>query len=170
MFAWKQWTWRILSLSSDLTLENLSALIPKKLSYFLDAIFTKSRTFTAQEKKNLRKVAMAHVILQWCYRFVCSSNHKTTCFGWCSVCIGTFVIIILDFEKYASVSTIEFTDTLLEEESMKCFLQFITNNFDHNEDTTTGVCTTHVMGLISSKYPKSDILSTQPIMKQTIIS
>ena len=38
---------------SDLTLENLSALIPKKLSYFLDAIFTKSRTSTAQEKKNL---------------------------------------------------------------------------------------------------------------------
>ena len=28
----------------------------------------------------------------------------------------------------------------------------------------------HVMGLISSKYPKSDILSTQPTMKQTIIS
>ena len=29
---------------SDLTLESLSALIPKKLSYFLDTIFTKSRT------------------------------------------------------------------------------------------------------------------------------
>ena len=26
---------------SDLTLENFSALIPKKLSYFLDAVFTK---------------------------------------------------------------------------------------------------------------------------------
>ena len=38
---------------SDLTLENLSALIPKTLPYFLDAVFTKSRTFTAQEKKNL---------------------------------------------------------------------------------------------------------------------
>ena len=51
---------------------------------------------------------------------------------------------LLDFEKYASVSTIEFTDTLSEEESMECFLQFIANNFDHNEDTT-GACTTHVM-------------------------
>ena len=29
---------------SDLTLESLSVLIPKKLSYFLDTIFTKSRT------------------------------------------------------------------------------------------------------------------------------
>ena len=38
---------------SDLTLENLSVLIPKKLSYFLDATFTKSRTYTTQEKKNL---------------------------------------------------------------------------------------------------------------------
>ena len=53
---------------------------------------------------------------------------------------------------------------------MECFLQFITNNFDYNEDTTTGVCTTHVMGLIFSQYPKSDTLSTQPIMKQTITS
>ena len=51
---------------------------------------------------------------------------------------------LLDFEKYASVSTIEFTDTLSEEESMECFLQFIANNFDHNEDTA-GACTTHVM-------------------------
>ena len=73
--------------------------------------------------------------------------------------------VILDFEKCASVSTIEFTDTLSEDESMECFLQFIANNFDHNEDTTTGACTAHVMGLISSQYPKSDILLTQPIMK-----
>ena len=52
---------------------------------------------------------------------------------------------------------------------MECFLQLIVNNFDHNEDTTTGA-RTHAMGLISSQYPKSDTLSTQPIMKQTITS
>ena len=63
---------------------------------------------------------------------------------------------------------IEFTDTLSEEESMESFLQFIVYNSDHNEDTTTGVCRTHVMGLISSQYAKSDTLSTQPIMEQTI--
>ena len=50
---------------NDLTLENLSALIPRKLSYFLDAIFMKSRISTAQEKKNSRKVTIAHVIMQW---------------------------------------------------------------------------------------------------------
>ena len=77
---------------------------------------------------------------------------------------------ILDFEKCVSVSTIQFTDTLSEDESMECFLQFIADNFDHNEDTTTGACRTHVMGLISSQYPKSDTLSTQLIMKQTITS
>ena len=73
---------------------------------------------------------------------------------------------ILDFEKCASVSTIEFIDTLSEEKSMECFLQLIVTNFDHNEDTTTGA-RTHAMGLISSK---SDTLSAQPIMKQTITS
>ena len=53
---------------------------------------------------------------------------------------------------------------------MECFLQFIADNFDHNEDTATRACTTHVMGLISSQYPKSNTLSTQAIMKQTITS
>ena len=71
---------------------------------------------------------------------------------------------ILDFEKCASVSTIEFTDTLSEDD------KFVADNFDHNEDTTTGACTTHVMGLIFSQYFKSNTLLTQPIMKQTITS
>ena len=59
---------------------------------------------------------------------------------------------------------------LSEDESMECFLQFIADNFDHNEDITTVACTTYVIGLISSQYPKSDTLSKQPIMKQTITS
>ena len=29
-----------------------------------------------------------------CYRFACPSKHKITCSGWCSVHIGTFVIIL----------------------------------------------------------------------------
>ena len=108
-----------------------------------------------------------------CYRFVRSSKHKIVCSGWCSVRIGTFVIILgyIRFRKmckcihdriywYVTMECfLQFTDTV------ECFLQFIANNFDHIEDTTTGPCTTHVMDLISSKYPKSDILSTQPIMK-----
>ena len=53
---------------------------------------------------------------------------------------------------------------------MERFLQFIADNFDHNEDTTTGSGTTHVMVLTSSEFPKSDGLSTQPIMKQNITS
>ena len=69
-------------------------------------------------------------------------------------------LAILDFEKCASVSTIKFTDTLSEEELVECLLQFIVNNFDLNEGTITGACTTHIMGLISSQYPKSDTLST----------
>ena len=51
---------------SHFTLENFSALILKKLSYFLDAIFAKSTTSTGQEKINLQKVTIDHVILQWC--------------------------------------------------------------------------------------------------------
>ena len=67
---------------------------------------------------------------------------------------------ILDFEKYAIISTIEFTDTLSKEELMECFLQLIAHNFDHDENKTTGACTAHVMGLISSHYSKSNIILT----------
>ena len=142
--------------------------------------FTKSRTSTAQEKK----LAKGHH---------CSHDHAMVQKRKIPVTtVGLFIhqirrscvlidvlyalrlllsySAILDFKKCANVSTIKFTDTLSEEELMECFLQFITNNFDYNEDTTTGVCTTHVMGLIFSQYPKSDTLSTQPIMKQTITS
>ena len=40
-----------------------------------------------------------------CYQFVCSSNHKITCSGWCSVWIGTFVIILgyIRFQKNVQV-------------------------------------------------------------------
>ena len=169
---------------SDLTLENFSALIPKNLSYFLDAIFTKSRTSTSQEKKNLRKVTIAHVIMQWCKKEGYQSPLLLAISLFIHQITRSRVLVdvlyalglslsysaILGFEKCASVSTIKFTDTLSEEESMECFLQFIVDNFGHNEDTTTGVCTTHVMGLISSQYPKVDTLSIQPIMKQTITS
>ena len=111
------------------------------------------------------------VTISTCYQFVRSSNHKITCSGWCSVCIGTFVIILghIRFQKMCKCIHDRihwYTIWRL----MECFLQFIANNFDHNEDTTTGACTTHVMGFISSQYPKSDTLLTQPIMKQTITS
>ena len=148
---------------SDLTLENFYALIPKNLSYFLDAIFTKSRTSTSQEKKNLRKVTIAHLIMQCCKKEECQSLllaislfiHQITR---SRVLVDVLYALglslsysaILGFEKCTSVSTIKFTDALSEEESTECFLQFIIDNFDHNEDTTTGVCTIHVMGLISS--------------------
>ena len=33
---------------------------------FVDAVFRKSRTSTTQEKKNLQKVTIDHVIMQWC--------------------------------------------------------------------------------------------------------
>ena len=159
---------------SDLTLENLSALIPKKLSYALDAVFTKSRTFTAQEKKNLRKVTIAHKVMQWYKKEGCQSPpllaigllvHQITRSQvlvdvLCALGRSLSYSAILDFEKYAIISTIEFTDTLSVEELMECFLQLIVHNFDHNENKTTGACTAHVMGLISSQYSKSNILLT----------
>ena len=49
-------------------------------------------------------------------------------------------------------------------------MQFIADNFDHNEDTVTVANTTHVMGIISAEYPKSQSSKMQPIMRKKISS
>ena len=120
--------------------------------------------YCSRKEKFAKGHHFAHVIMQWCKK----EGYQSPLL----LAIGLFVhqitrsrvlvdvlyalglslsySAILDFEKRPSVSTIEFTDTLSEEESMECFLQFIADNFDHNEDTTTGACTAHDMGLKSS--------------------
>ena len=130
---------------SDFTLENLSAFILKKLSYFLDAIFAKSTTSTGQQKINLQKVTIDHVILQWCKKegyqsplllaFSLFVHQITRSCVLIDVLYALELLLsysaMLDFEKCASVSTIEFTDALFEEQSIKCFLQLIADSFEH---------------------------------------
>ena len=152
--------------ANSLTLEKLSAEVPLKLSSLLDAIFdSRIRTETAQHRNSLRKAAIGHIIMQW--------SKKQGYTSPLLLAIGLFVhqvtrsriiidvlyalglslsyTAILDFEKSAAVSTINFADVASEEDSAEIFLQFIADNFDHNEDTTTGANTTHVMGIISSQ-------------------
>ena len=165
--------------ANDLTLEKLWNLVPKNFASLINAVFPKSRTSSAQEKRDLRKAAAAHVIMQWCKKegyqsplllavglFVHQITRPRVLVDvLCSLGFSLSYSAILTFEKCAAVSTNNFTNILPAEDSMERFLQFIA---DHNEDTTTGSGTTHVMGLISSEFPKSDGLSTQPIMKQNI--
>ena len=73
---------------------------------------------------------------------------------------------ILDFEKYASVSTIEFTDALSEEKNARWNASFSSSPIILTTMRTQQlVRVQHIMGLISSQYPKSDTLSLHPIMK-----
>ena len=60
------------------------------------------------------------------------------------------------------------SDSELESENV--FWQFIADNFDHNEDTTTRANTTYVMGIISCETPKSEFTLFQPIQRQQISS
>ena len=50
----------------ELQLKHLHAIVPNQLVCLLDSIFSKSRSETAQAKKELRKVGIAHAIMQWC--------------------------------------------------------------------------------------------------------
>ena len=170
--------------ANDLTLEKLRCLVPTNLACPLDATFPKSRTSSAQEKKDLRKAAVAHIIMQWCKKegyqsplllavalFVHQITRSQVLVDvLCALGFSLSYMAILEFEKCAAVSTVDFTDIISEDDSMERFLQFIADNFAHNEDTTTGAGTIHVMGLISSEFPKFDGLSTQPIMRQKITS
>ena len=78
-------------------------------------------------------------------------------------------LAMLDFKKCASVSTIEFTDALSEEQSIKCFLQLIADSFEHKRAQRL----VRVQQMSWVWYPHSILsrtLLTQPIMKQTITS
>ena len=75
----------------------------------------------------------------------------------------------MNFEKSAAVSSAVF-DSSSEEESQELFKQYIADNFDHNEDTTTGDNTTHVMGIISCDTPKSEYMKSQPIKRTKMLS
>ena len=61
-------------------------------------------------------------------------------------------------EKCAAVSSVTFDDFVSDSqlESENRFWQFIADNVDYNEDTTTGANTTYVMGIISCGTSKSE--------------
>ena len=71
-------------------------------------------------------------------------------------------------KKYDAVSSVKFDDFVSdsESESKNRFWQFIADNFDHHEGTTTGDNTTHIMGTISSETPKSEFTMFQPIKSE----
>ena len=79
---------------------------------------------------------------------------------------------VLKSEKCAAVCSVKFDDFVSgsELESELRFWQFITDSFHHNEDTTTGANTTHVMGIISCETPKSEFTMFQPIKREDISS
>ena len=57
---------RFYSYSNKLNLEKLTVEVPAPLKTFLDIIYSKSRTETAEKKKELQKIAVAHALIQFC--------------------------------------------------------------------------------------------------------
>ena len=57
---------RFYSYSNKLNLEKLTVEVPAPLKTFLDIIYSKSRTETAEKKKELQKIAVAHALMQFC--------------------------------------------------------------------------------------------------------
>ena len=49
--------------SNELNLEKLTVEAPAPLKTFLDIMYSKSRTETAEKKKELRKIAVAHALM-----------------------------------------------------------------------------------------------------------
>ena len=48
---------------NELNLEKLTVEAPAPLKTFLDIMYSKSRTETAEKKKELRKIAVAHALM-----------------------------------------------------------------------------------------------------------
>ena len=89
-----------------------------------------------------------------------------------SVRFSVSYLEVLKFEKCAAVSSAQFDGFVSgsELESENRFWQFIADNFDHNEVTTTGANTTHAMGIISCETHKSEFTMFQPIKREDISS
>ena len=89
-----------------------------------------------------------------------------------SVGFSVLYLEVLKFEKCAAVFSVKFDDFVSgsELESENRFWQFIAENFDQNEDTTTGANTTHVMGIISCETPKLEFTVFQSIKREDISS
>ena len=51
--------------ANDLTLGKIATDVPSELRCLLDSIFSPSRSETSQNKKELRKISIAHAIMQW---------------------------------------------------------------------------------------------------------
>ena len=79
---------------------------------------------------------------------------------------------VLRFEKCAAVFSVQFDGFVSgsELESENRFWQFIADNFDYNEDTNTGLNTTHVMDIILCETPESEFTMFQPIKREDISS
>ena len=168
---------RFYSYPNALNLEKLTVEVPAPLKTFLEMIYSKSQTETAEEKKDLSKVAVAHALMQFCknkdiylhslWRLDCPFTKFCELFLvdvlhslWFSVSYSE----VRKFEKCAAVSSVMSDDFVSETEleSENRFWQFIADNFDHNGDTTTGANTTHAMEIISCETPKSEF-TFQPI-------
>ena len=76
------------------------------------------------------------------------------------------------FEKCPAVCSVKFDDFIRDSEleSENRFWQFIADNFDHNEDTTTWANTTYVLFIISCETPKSEFTMFQPVKREDISS
>ena len=177
---------RTYPLPHELNLEKLTDGVPTELKEFLDILHSKSRTETANKKKHLRKIAIAHALMQFCKKegyisplllsiglFIHKvSRSRLLVDVLHAVGFSVSYSEVIKFEKCAAVSNLSSDDfvTSDEFESGNTFWQFIADNFDHNEDTTTGGNTTHVMGVISCETPKSDLTKLQPIKRREISS
>ena len=149
-------------------------------------IFSKSRTETAEKRKELRKIVVAHASMQFCKNerylspllmaielFVIKvSRSRLLVDVLHSVGFSVSYLEVPKFDKCAALSSIKFDDFVSDSEleSENRFWQLIADNFDHSKDTTTGADTTHVIGIISCETPKSEFKMFQPIKREDISS
>ena len=177
---------RFYTYPNKLNLEKLTVEVSAPLKTFLDIMYSKSQTEIAEKKNELRKIAVAHALMQFCKNegylspllmaiglFVHKvSQSRLLVDVLHSVLFSVSYWEVLKFELCAAVSGVEFDDFVSgsEFESENRFWQFIADNFDHNEDTTTGANATHVMRIISCETPKSEFTMFQPTKREDISS
>ena len=146
-------------------------------------MMSRSRSQSSQRKKDLWKTSIAHAIMQFSQKegylsplllslglFVHQTTRSRVLIDILySLGYSVSYTEVMNFERNAAVSNATYDNCNNEQESQDMFLQFIADNFDHNEDTKTGGNTTHVMGIISCQTPKVE-QTNLPTIQRTKIS
>ena len=153
----------------DVDVDKLAGETHKILQQLIATMFSEARSETARTKRKVLQLSVAHVIMQAAGNKSFISPlllavglfiHQTTrsrllidVLSSLGRCVSYSQVMAFERSAVVSRSVEDSPPGLIQHGHNGGFCQWVADNFDYNEDTTTGHDTTHVMGVIACQTP-----------------